>query len=76
VFLPRSAVGINAAGNRGNFGTFRLGSSTRKATPVCRALEGATGIGKHVEYFKPLGLPLPSVAHRATTEDRCSVPPG
>src|SRR6516225_8145267 len=29
---------------------------------------------EHVEYFKPLGLPLPSVAHRATTEDCCSVP--
>ena len=30
---------------------------------------------EHVEYFKPLGLPLP-FPHGATTEGRCSVPPG
>ena len=47
MFLPRPAVGINAAGKWG--GELRhvpLGSSTRKATPVSRGLEGAIGTSR------------------------------
>jgi hypothetical protein len=68
------AVGINAAVNSRDVGTFRRQLNEKKATPVCRALEGATNFRNW--HFSEMARCLAGVRFARKTEHQRGRAPG